>query len=50
MGRKKIEHIVFDGTREVKKSIPISKVNRSTGKTRSGKGMIPRPDRKSGDR
>ena len=51
MGKKKREHIVFDGMMKVKKSIPISKVNQSTGKTRSGNGMIHRPViKRSGDR
>jgi len=32
MGKKKREHIVFDGMHKVKKRIPISMVNRNVGK------------------
>ncbi len=28
MGKKKVEHVVFDGMRKVKKQLPIVKINR----------------------
>jgi len=38
MGKKKREHVVFDGMRKVKKTIPISRINRNTGKRKREEG------------
>ena len=32
MGKKKVEHVVFDGMRQIKKKVNISKYNQSTQK------------------
>lgn len=42
MGKKKIEHVVFDGMRKTKKSIPFNKVNKMTG------GKIPDSNKQEG--
>lgn len=38
MGKKKVEHVVFDGMRKVKKQLPIAKINRKNVSKKSGKG------------
>ncbi len=32
MGKKKVEHVVFDGMRQIKKKVNISKYNQNTQK------------------
>lgn len=32
MGKKKVEHVVFDGMRKIKKKVNISKYNQNTQK------------------
>lgn len=37
MGKKKREHVVFDGMRKIKKNIPFSKINREGEQFRKNK-------------